>query len=67
MNENPEANPKTVVQKFKNGRAIRVKYSIERGFGRLSHFDQVFIVDSTGKLWGNVPTGDYRVGEPGWC
>jgi hypothetical protein len=46
------------------GRALRLEYDTDEGFGRLKHYDIVFVIDADGKIVHLLPTQDFRIGKP---
>ena len=46
------------------GRALRVEFDADEGFGRIKHHDEVFVIDAEGNVVQRLNTEDFRLGKP---
>jgi hypothetical protein len=50
--------------RIRAGRALRLEYDTDEGFGRLKHYDVVFVIDADGKIVHLLPMEGFRIGKP---
>jgi hypothetical protein len=51
-------------ERIRAGRAIRVEYDADEGFGRIKHRDEVFVIDAEGNVVHRLNIDDFRLGKP---
>jgi hypothetical protein len=51
-------------ERIRAGRALRVEYDADEGFGRLKHRDEVFVIDADGNVVHRLNIEDFRLGKP---
>ncbi len=51
-------------ERLRAGRALRVEYDADEGFGRIKHRDVVFVIDADGNVVQRIDTEDFRLGKP---
>ena len=53
-----------IYERIRMGRAIRVEYDADEGFGRIKHRDEVFVIDAEGNIVHRLGIDDFRLGKP---
>jgi hypothetical protein len=51
-------------ERLRAGRALRVEYDADEGFGRIKRRDVVFVIDADGNVVYRLNTEDFRLGKP---
>jgi hypothetical protein len=51
-------------ERIRAGRAPRLEYDADEGFGRVKHYDVVFVIDTDSKIVQLLATDDFRIGKP---